>query len=243
MSEGIWNLIDTRICHECSKEISVLYPHLWRYKRKVKFGRVYYFCSWSCLRAYEKKGETKVKLTSEQKQQAIEMAIAGASPISFIRDCGVNNPENCWWYIKKKLKENDPETAAKIPGFRQSHKEEPPKTAGEAMAGVVACVDKFFGQCEEMGLMKGDTISAEEVCPPIKAPAEGMKVTAPPLTWMEYKTTGISTAIGDWVFFKKQGYLDWTPLDGAGTVSMSLEEWKELMKIFPEVLKVLEVEL
>lgn len=61
-------------------------------------------------------------------------------------------------------------------------------------------------------------------------------------TTMEYKTTGISTPIGDWQYIKKAGYLDWTTLTGE-TVSMSLEEWKDLMKLFPEVLKVLEVRL
>ena len=61
-------------------------------------------------------------------------------------------------------------------------------------------------------------------------------------TTMEYKTTGISTPIGDWQYIKKAGYLDWTTLTGE-TVSMSLEEWKELMELFPEVLKVLEVRL
>ena len=57
-----------------------------------------------------------------------------------------------------------------------------------------------------------------------------------------YSTTGISTPIGDWQYIKKAGYLDWTTLTGE-TVSMSLEEWKELMELFPEVLKVLEVKL
>lgn len=62
------------------------------------------------------------------------------------------------------------------------------------------------------------------------------------VTTMEYKTTGISTPIGDWQYIKKAGYLDWTTLTGE-TVSMNLEEWKEMMKLFPEVLKVLEVRL
>lgn len=70
-------------------------------------------------------------------------------------------------------------------------------------------------------------------------PGERINVT---FTAMEYKTTGISTPIGDWQYIKKAGYLDWTTLTGE-TVSMNLEEWKEFMKLFPEVLKVLEVRL
>lgn len=62
-------------------------------------------------------------------------------------------------------------------------------------------------------------------------------------TTMEYKTTGISTPIGDWQYFKKSGYLDWTPIGENAVVSLNLEEWKELIKLFPEVLKVLGVEM
>ena len=87
-------------------------------------------------------------------------------------------------------------------------------TLGDAMNGMKEATDMFFDQI------------------PFKCIA----------TTMEYKTTGISTPIGDWQYIKKAGYLDWTTLSGE-TISMSLEEWKELMKLFPEVLKVLEVEL
>ena len=58
----------------------------------------------------------------------------------------------------------------------------------------------------------------------------------------EYKTTGISTAIGDFQYFKKTGYLDWTDLNGE-TVSMNLDEWREFMNIFPFALVTLGVEL
>lgn len=109
---------------------------------------------------------------------------------------------------------------------RYGKPEEP--TLGDAMEGMKNAAAMFFGACEDMGLNIGKTEPEE---------SSDDSIT------MEYRTTGISTQIGDWQYFKKSGYLDWTPLDGNGIVSMSLEEWKELMKLFPEVLKVLEVEL
>ena len=67
---------------------------------------------------------------------------------------------------------------------------------------------------------------------------EKMIPVPPPI---EYKVTGISTSVGDFQYFRKQGFIDWTDLSGE-TISMSLAEWTELMKLWPFVLKVLEVE-
>ena len=35
--------------------------------------------------------------------------------------------------------------------------------------------------------------------------------------------------------------LDWTPLDDNGTVSLTVEEWRELLKQLPEVMNLLKV--
>ena len=59
---------------------------------------------------------------------------------------------------------------------------------------------------------------------------------------IEYRVTGISTEAGDFQYYRKQGFLDWTTLDGTA-VSMSLAEWAALMRVFPEVVRVLGVDL
>ena len=59
---------------------------------------------------------------------------------------------------------------------------------------------------------------------------------------IEYRVTGISTEAGDFQYYRKQGFLDWTTLDGTA-VSMSLAEWAALMRVFPEVSRVLGVDL
>ena len=59
-----------------------------------------------------------------------------------------------------------------------------------------------------------------------------------------FKMTGMSTEAGDFQYFKKAGYLDWTP-GGTydDTVSLKVEEWKALMKVLPVVIRMLEVEM
>lgn len=42
-------------CTQCGKDFDILYPDLWAYKTGSKF-----FCSWHCLRAYERKEEDEM---------------------------------------------------------------------------------------------------------------------------------------------------------------------------------------
>lgn len=45
-------------CRECGKMFDVLWPEIWRYRRGN--GTNYtYFCSWGCLRAYDRETEGK----------------------------------------------------------------------------------------------------------------------------------------------------------------------------------------
>ena len=59
---------------------------------------------------------------------------------------------------------------------------------------------------------------------------------------VEYKVTGIATTAGDFQYYKKDGILDWTTLDGT-SVSMNVDEWKEFMTVFPVALFVLGVKM
>ena len=161
-------------CPICKKEFDVLCPNLWAYKTEK--GR--YYCSWKCLRASEKKGETKQLgarrlLTDEQKNHAVWLAISGEDPRPYLTECGSKNPQVTWSMIRTALKETDPETFAKLPrvighkkrpntietpegvifnGKQYEPMDKPPATAAEAMEGMKAAADKFFGVCEEMGL-------------------------------------------------------------------------------------------
>jgi hypothetical protein len=200
-------------CPVCGKGFDVLWPHLWRYKRGKS-----YLCSWKCLRLADSKGKEEVmnKTAKRSRMNAVEMDEA----IRLFRE-GDSSLDQ---YLTDHGITNIPKWKANT---KQRYGVPKEPTLGEAMTGMKDAADEFFGKCEAMGLkLDSEPQSPVPVPPPI-----------------EYRVTGISTAIGDFQYFKKSGYIDWTPLDGNGTVSMNLEEWKELMKIWPFVLKVLEVEL
>lgn len=208
-------------CAMCGKSFDVLYPDLWRYKRGSLF-----LCSWSCLRQFDEGEKAMNKITLKQKQKAVEIAISGGNPIEYLRSCGSTAPDKLWCYIKTVLKKKEPETFAKIPDLRRKKPEAPEAEAKPATL-------KLDGPIRIQTPEKIIDLPDEKV---MQIPKE---LPQP----FEYRTTGISTAIGDFQYFRKSGYLDWTPLDGNGTVSMNTEEWKELLKLIPDVARVLGVEL
>ena len=209
-------------CPVCHKTFIVPNKRSWAYKKMSQL-----ICSWTCLRALEmKKGEDKgmrAKVPEEVKQDAIRVAIAGGNPIEALEP-HTRNPKAMWWAIKAKVKETDPETYAKLPDLRNTRKpakEEKPVTAADAMAACQDSADTFFGQCRDMGLLKDQPEESEPE--------------------MEYKVTGIRTELGDFQYYKKTGFIDWTPNDGNDTASLNLDEWKQFINDWPKVLKVLGV--
>ena len=60
-------------------------------------------------------GGAKRIVSDEDRQQAVEIAIAGGDPRRFLEGLGVKAPDNMWYEIKKRLKENSPETYTKLP--------------------------------------------------------------------------------------------------------------------------------
>lgn len=55
------------------------------------------------------------KLTREEKEKAVELAIGGKDPLSYLRERGAQNPSAAWWYIKKTLAKSNPKLLEKIP--------------------------------------------------------------------------------------------------------------------------------
>ena len=106
-------------CVFCREEFEVLYPDLWDYRLP---GSNSFFCSWRCLRADEKRGERKMsgavrKITPEMEKKAAQIAIDGGDPRPYLRDeCGSKNPVALWGHIRQKLRDQDPETFARLPG-------------------------------------------------------------------------------------------------------------------------------
>ena len=120
MEIGSSAFVHEKDCPVCGKHFAMSRIDLWAYKRQENH-QDNYFCSWRCLRAYDKqKEESKVKgrqpaLTKDQRDHAVNLALRGYSPISYIRSCGAESPINQWGMIRNALKDNDPETFEQLP--------------------------------------------------------------------------------------------------------------------------------
>lgn len=247
MSECV-DWIDGKTCRQCGKQFSVLYPHMWRYKRLRYSGMYHWFCSWGCLRAYDKKmEETKqMRLTAEQRQHAVDLVLAGQHPGEYIESLGIQNPMTSWHYIKKQLKQKDPETWAKLPDNlgKLRHVETPEgdwtpavkvygpvkietpepeqievvKSAGECMKDMQDAADEFFGKCKDMGLkLDKEPEESEFECSVIRS-----------------KKTGARYEMFDGSLCLKIGSDEFV---------LSLDGWRALMKEIPQAAKKLGVEL
>lgn len=205
-------------CPICGKAFDVLWPQIWRYKRNNRF-----ICSWKCIRLFDGKEERQVKervsvkrtrMSRDAMAEAVRMWKANDPGLDqYLTDHGITHIGKCKQNARDRY--------------------------GVAAPATVKVDGPLRIETPETNKVEVVEIRAPEYAPDGPKPGERINVT---YTTMEYKTTGISTPIGDWQYIKKAGYLDWTTLTGE-TVSMNLEEWKELMKLFPEVLKVLEVRL
>ena len=213
--------MEERKCPVCHKAFIVPSKSKWAYKKMSQL-----ICSWTCLRALEmKKGEDKgmrAKVPEEVKQEAIRVAIAAGNPIEALEPY-TRNPKAMWWAIKAKVKETDPETYAKLPDLRNTRKpakEEKPVTAADAMAACQEAADTFFGQCQEMGLLKEDEKADDDL-----------------------ETTAVRDVnLGEFYFDHDHNCIDWR--NGLGDeVSLGPSGWKMMVKMLPKILKKLGVEM
>lgn len=165
-------------CPVCGKMKCAYWPEHWVYRRGEDF-----LCSEDCQIVYDtqkqrkmsgwiddyfkkKKGKDgkaimgkgKRKVTLEQKKKAVQIAIDGGDPREYLRQCGSENPDSLWWYVKKVIKEKDPALYEKIPEklpYRKPLEENSTIQAGtlaDAVNGMQEAADTFFGACKDMGL-------------------------------------------------------------------------------------------
>ena len=133
---------DDRSCKVCGKIFTVLHPDRWAYKQTMGSG-YNYFCSWKCLRAYEKQQEEKPAkkyVKKPEKKEAIGLATIkhrdqgevihgmlaamedGEDPRKWLQKIGYANPYDQLKRLKVWATKNDPKAAEalkKIPALKK----------------------------------------------------------------------------------------------------------------------------
>lgn len=248
MSE-IRDLIDSRTCAQCGKQIDVLWPHLWRYKRGNK-----YLCSWSCLRKFDgKEAKNEMTLTTEQKRKACEMALEGKNPLPYLKSIGAKNQTVAWDTCRKWAeKEWDPDVVVELPmRFGQQKKAEPV---------IEKDIDKVYEaeEKQQVTLVYDESIAeeyrreqAQKEANERAKEAEKMVMSIPPVvirteTEPDRRYLWTATAIrndylGVFYYDKKYNTVDWRHPDGE-EISLPPADWNLLANALPEIMRTLGVD-
>lgn len=254
-------------CPVCGKRFVVYWPDLWPYRRNDVF-----LCRDSCVEAYviqeyrkkvgwiddyyRRKKQMK-KVTLEQKKKAVEIAIGGGDPQKFLKECGSANPSAHWYYIKKTLKEKDPEKYAQIPEVADKKyepngdlKNEAPDDALEGFEpfemkdGRKRPVTTCCAPSTREGVEVPDELPEEEnligkSAEIIEKRKDSMKDERKPVNYDGYEVSAIrSEALGEFYFDRKFNSLDWRTAEGE-EIGMSPDGWKMLMNELPKIMGIL----
>ena len=118
------------------------------------------------------------KLTREEKEKAVELAISGGDPIGYLKELGLKNPWASWAYIKQTLRTKRPELYAKLPSDDDRLEEEisygttaekEAEDDQEAVDVQTSAEDELAGfEAVDMGAPEGDkpadmVIKAEDI--------------------------------------------------------------------------------
>ena len=236
-------------CPVCGKMKCAYWPEHWVYRRGEDF-----LCSEDCQIVYDtqkqrkmsgwindyfkkKKGKDgkaimgkgKRKVTLEQKKKAVQIAIDGGDPREYLRQCGSENPDSLWWYVKKVIKEKDPALYEKIPEklpYRKPLEENNTIQAGtvvNAINGMQEAADTFFGACKDMGL---NVETPEFIAAPMpEAPGASFKIVMVRGELGEYRVDGE----------------DFLYTGACGTIKMASEDLSAWLDELSRAAKLLEV--
>ena len=240
--------ITTKICAECGREISVLHPDQWAYKKPKGSGHIYW-CSWSCLREAEKKGMLNMaKLTLDDKKHAVKIALDGGNPLEYIRMCGVKNAAESWMKIKNDLKQKDPATWEMLPKRLPNMKKEEtalvPEVVPEEMVKPVV-IDTPDGP-KEITAEKISQMTPEEVSQAnVAMMAELVKRTiTSAVNYDGFTVRAVQGVYGQYLYDKTSmgEYIDFENNDG-DELSMTVDNWRAFIAELNHAAAVLGVEL
>ena len=229
MNEPSIDFVTTKKCPQCGKLFTVLWPHQWTYWRgNVKNKR--YFCTYSCVRAYDKKKEEKKvgkprQLSQEQREKAIQICIDGGDPLKYLEECGVGSPRNQWQRIREAVKDSDPELYQRIPNRRWMKKVETP----EGVVKGPVMPDELYEEFGKDGWTE---------LPQVTEPKSDLVVPDSDFTIAALR----HPVLGEFYYDRKYRSIDWRT-NGGDEVSLGPSCWKLLSELLPEIMKVLGVEL
>ena len=199
-------------CPECGKKFTVSYPTLYVYKTGKRF-----YCSYTCFHAEDKRKEdSRMKMTPEDKNKVIEIAIKGGDPLQYLADHGSVNPAAAWYKIKAELKDSDPEKAEKLPKRIK--------------------VDK--GMPKQLDLEGGVDYTVKVA----ETPEEPKKIVKP-VNYDGFEMIGVRSKETGFRYEYSQEYKMFHVTVGVDSMDLHVSDWKKLLDELQRVIPMLGVEI
>lgn len=195
------------------------------------------------------------KLTREQKEKAVEIAIAGGKPLDYLADCGAKNPSGAWFQIKKKLAEADPEKMDELrraQNRKAEHKWREKQKSGQEETPTVKVDGPLKIETPERNLVQvvETPETLEDAMTGMKNAAETFfkqcglkqeKITEP-LTYDGLTVTAVTHPdLGEFYYDKKFTCIDWRTPEG-DEVSLTPAWWIAMAHELKKILNVLGVD-
>lgn len=219
MSEGTI-FITEKVCPQCRKNFTVLYPGEWVYKRG-RVGHVIYLCSWKCLQAFDKetKGDNRPMsgkriVTDENRREAVQIAIKGGDPRPYLAGLGIKATDNMWHEIKSKLKAEDPDTYELLPPKIPARNQAPKKP-----------------EIPEKPVQKIETPETPRITKPVNY--GGFNVREVEGNFARYRRSDVGGST----------YIDVEIEGGSDTLSYTIEQWRSFRKEHDRAAVILGVEM
>lgn len=183
------------------------------------------------------------KVTLEDKKKAVEIALSGGNPLKFLKECGVANPSASWAYIKKTLKEVDPEKYARLPSRANAAEPEcwKPKEAvttccAPARPSGVEVPDELPEEPEKPEVVL--TIKSEDLTREIDETPHVSSITNP-VNYDGFDVMALKSPDTGFRFTNdpRYGMMTWNTVSG-DEVSLTAEEWHKLAAELPKALQI-----
>ena len=183
------------------------------------------------------------KVTLEDKKKAVEIALSGGNPLKFLKECGVANPSASWAYIKKTLKEVDPEKYARLPSRANAAEPEcwKPKEAvttccAPARPSGVEVPDELPEEPEKPEVVL--TIKSEDLTREIDETPHVSSITKP-VNYDGFDVMALKSPETGFRFTSdpRYGMMTWNTVSG-DEVSLTAEEWHKLADELPKALQI-----
>ena len=164
-----------------------------------------------------KGGKDMRKLTLEDKKKSVQIALDGGNPLKFLKEAGAGNPSASWNYIKKILKEKDPEVYDRLT-----------QDAEEAAPDVPDVYDPAKTEAH-VTIRQEDLEKIEPVSSTVTKPVNygGFDVMA-----VKSPETGFK-----FEHDPRYGLMTWRTIEG-DEVTKTAEEWHRMAEELPKVLQI-----